>query len=242
MMHISSPWRRFRTGALSLIMAGLVLPPAMRAQTRPPVGIRQNTPAVHAFTNARIVVAPGHTIAKGTLVIRDGVIEAVGENVTVPADARIWDLSGMTVYPGLIDSYFDIGMPKKAQPSGSRMFGGGGGTQQSAPEAQGVKHWNENVQAAQHAEEIFTPDDKSAEKMRAMGWAKEKGLRLIVVLDEAWKIAKDDNSDAVMIVREGRKYNFGIRCEKNAFTRRIQAGLEFQGGPAYGDPEDDAEP
>ncbi|MFA5412277.1 MAG: ATP-binding protein [Candidatus Micrarchaeia archaeon] len=48
------------------------------------------------------------------------------------------------------------------------------------------------------------------EKMRAMGWAKEKGLRLIIVLDEAWKIAKEDNSDAVMIVREGRKYNFGI--------------------------------
>jgi len=48
------------------------------------------------------------------------------------------------------------------------------------------------------------------EKMRASGWAKEKGLRLIVVVDEAWKIAKEDNSDAVMIVREGRKYNFGM--------------------------------
>ena len=48
------------------------------------------------------------------------------------------------------------------------------------------------------------------EKMRALGWAKTRGLRLLVVLDEAWKIAKEDNSDAVMIVREGRKYNFGI--------------------------------
>lgn len=48
------------------------------------------------------------------------------------------------------------------------------------------------------------------EKMRAAGWAKSKGLRLIVVLDEAWKISKEDNSDAVMIVREGRKYNFGM--------------------------------
>ena len=48
------------------------------------------------------------------------------------------------------------------------------------------------------------------EKMRAMGWAKKKGLRLIVVLDEAWKIAKDENSDAVMIVREGRKYQFAL--------------------------------
>lgn len=50
------------------------------------------------------------------------------------------------------------------------------------------------------------------EKMRATGWAKTRGggLRLLVVLDEAWKIAKEDNSDAVLIVREGRKYNFGI--------------------------------
>ena len=48
------------------------------------------------------------------------------------------------------------------------------------------------------------------EKMRAMGWAKRKGLRLIVVLDEAWKISKEENSDVVMIIREGRKYNFGL--------------------------------
>jgi len=48
------------------------------------------------------------------------------------------------------------------------------------------------------------------EKMRLTGWSAEKGLRLIVVIDEAWKIAKEENSDAVMIIREGRKYNFGM--------------------------------
>ncbi|VVB66635.1 DNA double-strand break repair helicase HerA [Candidatus Gugararchaeum adminiculabundum] len=48
------------------------------------------------------------------------------------------------------------------------------------------------------------------EKMRAEGWSSQKGLKLLVVLDEAWKIAKEDNSDAVMIVREGRKYQFGL--------------------------------
>ncbi len=48
------------------------------------------------------------------------------------------------------------------------------------------------------------------EKMRATGWSASKGIRLLVVLDEAWKIAKDESSDAVMIVREGRKYNFGL--------------------------------
>ncbi|MCX6775788.1 MAG: ATP-binding protein [Candidatus Micrarchaeota archaeon] len=48
------------------------------------------------------------------------------------------------------------------------------------------------------------------EKMRATGWTATKGLKVLVVLDEAWKIAKDERSDAIMIVREGRKYNFGL--------------------------------
>lgn len=48
------------------------------------------------------------------------------------------------------------------------------------------------------------------EKMRQRGYKNKKGLDLIVVLDEAWKIAQDENSDAVMLIREGRKYNFGL--------------------------------
>jgi len=48
------------------------------------------------------------------------------------------------------------------------------------------------------------------EKMRATGWMAEKGLKVLVVLDEAWKIAADERSDAITIVREGRKYQFGL--------------------------------
>ncbi len=48
------------------------------------------------------------------------------------------------------------------------------------------------------------------EKMRAEGWSATKGLKAIIVLDEAWKVASDDRSDAVTIVREGRKYQFGL--------------------------------
>ncbi len=48
------------------------------------------------------------------------------------------------------------------------------------------------------------------ERMRDEEWSAEKGVKLFVVLDEAWKIAQDDRSDAIMIVREGRKYHFGL--------------------------------
>ena len=50
-------------------------------------------------------------IDRGTVVIRDGVIVAVGSAVTAPADARTIDASGLTVYPGFIDAYSNLGYP-----------------------------------------------------------------------------------------------------------------------------------
>ncbi|MGH9811453.1 MAG: hypothetical protein ACRD9W_30160 [Terriglobia bacterium] len=77
-------------------------------ETTPRPGLRENTPNVHALRGARIVVAPGQVIESGTLVIRDGVIEAVGEEVEPPADARVWDVSGKTLYPGFIDAFGEL--------------------------------------------------------------------------------------------------------------------------------------
>lgn len=48
------------------------------------------------------------------------------------------------------------------------------------------------------------------EKMRREALQEEKGIKLFVVVDEAWKIASDDRSDVITIVREGRKYNFSL--------------------------------
>jgi len=78
-----------------------------------------------ALTNARIETVTRGTIEKGTIVIRNGLIEAVGANVTPPTDARVVDLSGRTVYPGLIDLTSSMGLP--APTTGGGGFGGGGG-------------------------------------------------------------------------------------------------------------------
>src|SRR5258706_2044332 len=67
-----------------------------------------------AITNARIVTVSGPDIEHGTIVIRDGLIAAVGEKVSAPADARIIDGSGLTVYPGLIDASSNLGLPEPA--------------------------------------------------------------------------------------------------------------------------------
>jgi imidazolonepropionase-like amidohydrolase len=87
--------------AVGLALTGALAPgPIAAAPPDPPDPL-----AVHALTGARIVVAPGRVIDSGTVVIRDGVIEAVGADVAPPADARVWDLEGLTVYPGLVEPY-----------------------------------------------------------------------------------------------------------------------------------------
>jgi imidazolonepropionase-like amidohydrolase len=80
----------------------------------------------YAITNARIITVSGPTLDRGTVVIRNGLIAAVGANVNAPSDARIIDGSGLTVYPGLIDSYTNLAVPEPL-PSASPGGGGGGG-------------------------------------------------------------------------------------------------------------------
>lgn len=56
-----------------------------------------------AFTNARIVPVEGQPIAKGTLVVDGRRIVAVGADVAVPAGAKVIDVGGKTILPGIVD-------------------------------------------------------------------------------------------------------------------------------------------
>ena len=89
-----------------------------------PLAAQRNVPSTYAITNARLVLVSGPAIAKGTLVIRDGLIAALGANVAVPADARVIDGTGLTVYPGVFDAYGSIGL---ASPAAAGRGAGGAG-------------------------------------------------------------------------------------------------------------------
>ena len=61
---------------------------------------------VTAIRAGKLIDPGSGTVLNGqTILIRAGKIEAVGNNVTVPSDAKIIDLSKMTVLPGLIDCH-----------------------------------------------------------------------------------------------------------------------------------------
>jgi imidazolonepropionase-like amidohydrolase len=68
-----------------------------------------------AIRNARIVTVSGETIPRGTVLIKDGKIAAIGATVQVPATAKSIDATGLSVYPGMIDSYTQLGLTEIGQ-------------------------------------------------------------------------------------------------------------------------------
>jgi imidazolonepropionase-like amidohydrolase len=132
--------RGLLAGTTLACAAGIVTPPSAGAQ----LGVQRerNTPNVYAITNAKIITVAGPAIERGTVVVRNGVITAVGASVPVPGDARVIDGNGLTVYPGLIDANSSIGLGATASTDaatgrGGRGAGGRGATpvQQGAPAA-----------------------------------------------------------------------------------------------------------
>ena len=92
----------------------------------------------YAITNARIITVSGATIDKGTIVIRNGLIDAVGANVATPADAQVFDATGLTVYPGFIDALTGLGLPSAP----ARVVGPGGGSAAAAAASQPTSNLN----------------------------------------------------------------------------------------------------
>src|SRR5437588_3483038 len=68
-----------------------------------------------AITNAKVYPISGPPISNGTVLIRDGVIAAVGANVTIPSGAQRIDATGKIVTPGFINSLTDLGVVEVGQ-------------------------------------------------------------------------------------------------------------------------------
>ena len=95
---------------------------------------QSGAPDLYAIQNATIHPGTGPEIANGTIVVRKGLIEAIGADAPVPAGAWTIDGKGLHVYPGLIDALSRWGLPavseapaarSAAVPTGGGRRGGG---------------------------------------------------------------------------------------------------------------------
>ncbi|MCG3127074.1 MAG: Imidazolonepropionase [Phycisphaerae bacterium] len=87
-------------------------PPPASVTSVPPAGgaARGGAANVYAITNATLHPVSGPPIERGTLVIREGRIAAIGRDVSTPAGATVVDATGRHVWPGLINAATEAGM------------------------------------------------------------------------------------------------------------------------------------
>lgn len=71
-------------------------------------------PPYFAIRGARIVPVQGRTLENATIIISQGIIAAIAPDAKIPDEAWIIDGKGLTVYPGLIDSFTDVGLTAPA--------------------------------------------------------------------------------------------------------------------------------
>jgi len=119
-------------------------------------------PRTFAIRGAKVVPVSSAPIENATVVISRGLIVAVGINVTVPPDAWVIDGKGLTVYPGLIDGFTDVGMAAPAAPSG-----------EGGQKPQLVSHGPEDRPATtpwRNAADEVNPADPRVENWRSAGF------------------------------------------------------------------------
>jgi len=93
---------------LSILCTLALIPILVFAQSSD--GIQRAETSKFALTNAKIYTVTNGVIENGTIIINNGIIEAVGANINIPGDAQVIDYSGQEIYPGMIDSGTKLGL------------------------------------------------------------------------------------------------------------------------------------
>lgn len=124
----------------------------------------------YALTGATVVTQPGKVMEKTTIVIKDGLIQAIGKNVKIPFDAEIVKADSMYIYAGFIEGLSHTGIPK-AEPQGRG--GGGGGNRQQGPQIKdpgSPPNDLAGITPERLLTTVFDAKDKSISGMRALGF------------------------------------------------------------------------
>lgn len=145
---------------LSLIYLMLCSVIGMWAQKSPTI---TNT---FALTNVTVVKSPSETLEGATIIVKDGLIKAVGKNVKIPFDAKQIKADSMFVYAGFISGASHIGIPKVEKKEG----GGRRGKDPDVKDPGNPPNDKAGIQPERSVRDLVKADDKSIAEMRKLGF------------------------------------------------------------------------
>lgn len=135
--------------------------------------LRAEVPSLIAIRNARVVTVSGPVLPRATVVLRGGLIDDVGESVTIPPGAWIVDGDGLTVYPGLVDALDSVGITDPSALESSPQPRRGAGPAQPAfgtPTAARGPEDRPSTTSWLRAADLVKPDDPRVASLRSAGF------------------------------------------------------------------------
>lgn len=149
---------------LNILLLGLVCSKHASAQLPVPTnGVEDSEPSSYVLKNANIIVDAENTINKGSIVITDGRIEAVGKLVKHPDGSVVIDMKGKTIVPAFIETHSSIGLenPKRKEWTPRP---------QLESKKAGPYYWNESIKPEVRGSNHFESDKKASKQLQEMGF------------------------------------------------------------------------
>ena len=203
---------------LLLLVSCIISVAAQAQQTFPVNGVQDYREGYVAFTHATIVKDSKTTLKDATLIVKDGKILSVGNNITVPADAASIDCKGKYIYPSFIDLISDYGITISQQ---SQQRQRGFGNAQFVSDTKGAYGWNQAIRPETDASKIFAGNDAKAKDLRGIGF----GVVLTHLQDG---IARGTGT---LVTLTDEKENFAMLKDKAAAFYSFEKGSSTQDYP-----------
>ena len=139
-----------------------------------------------AFTNATIHLNPSTVINQATLLEQNGRIVAVGQNIPLPENTRIYDKTGTHIYPSFIElnSSFGINMEKNSSSGRSAQY----------EASRDGYYWNDHIISDYNSLTDYRYDKSTAKSLREAGFGVvnthcangiHRGTSLLLALSDA---------------------------------------------------------
>ncbi|MFH1940750.1 MAG: amidohydrolase family protein [bacterium] len=180
------------------------------------------TEDVIAIKAGRIVTVTGGVIEKGTIIIRDGIIEAVGKDVAIPAGAEVIEEDTMYVYPGLIDAHSSLALEKPKQEEQPSTGGGRSSRTPSGP-------MPTMLSPEKLAADMLNPKDASIKKVR------ESGITTVLTVPEegvfvgqSALINLNGDKPGEMILKSPVAMHIGYSLQRGTYPSTLMAVIAFQ--------------
>lgn len=191
-------------------------------------GWSQEYSKVYAVTNTKIVIGNGKTIENGSILMRDGIIEAIGLNISIPADAVIIDGKELTVYPGFIDLHTNLGFVSSRPSGGARGMGGGRQAASTEP-ATNRRQFDANLRPDQIAVNLIDFNDENLKAAREAGITAAVTIKGTGVFPGKGSFINTFGKDPVSATIKSEAFQFiQYRNERRGYPSTLFAVVAFQ--------------